>query len=115
MALDRAGDPDTAVFHYGAALDGGLEPDLRRECLHGLGSSLRAVGRYAEAVEVLQRGCQEYPGHPEFPVFLAMAEYNVGQAGQAVARLLELIADGASVGGYARAVREYAADLDAVW
>lgn len=113
MALDRAGDPRQAVVHYDAALGAGLDPDLRRECLHGLGSSLRAVGRYSEAVAVLRYGEQEYPDDPGFPVFLAMAEYNDGRCKEAVARLLRLVAG--STGGYEQAVLEYAEDLDRTW
>ena len=113
MALDRAGDPQQALVHYDAALSGELDHGLRRECLHGLGSSLRAVGRYSEAVAVLRYGKQVHPDDVEFPVFLAMAEYNDGRCKDAVTRLLRLVAG--RTGGYEPAVLEYAEDLDRTW
>jgi tetratricopeptide (TPR) repeat protein len=118
FSYDRAGDEAAAVTHYEAALAGELSPQLRRECLLGLGSTLRSLGRYVEAYEVLARGRDEFPKAGEFPVFLAMAAYNLDRSHEAVTMLLDTLANRSGdpdIGAYAEAIRQYAADLDRTW
>jgi tetratricopeptide (TPR) repeat protein len=118
FALDRAGDEVSAVRHYEAALAGELSPRLRRECLLGLGSTLRSLGRHVEAYDVLTQGREEFPAAGEFPVFMAMAAYNLGRSHEAVTLLLQALVSSSvdsDIQNYAAAIQQYAADLDRTW
>ena len=115
---DRAGEERQALLHYRAALATGLTPELRRECLHGLGSTLRTLGEYQEAYDVLALGAAQFPDRREFPVFQAMAAYNLGRCHEATSLLLTCLADTTNdpnVARYERAIRLYAQDLDRTW
>lgn len=118
FAHDRAGEERLAVSHYRAALSGHLEPSLRRECLLGLGSTLRTIGEYEQAHATLTQGRQEFPAADEFPVFLAMTCYNLGQHHEAMRLLLTSLADttgSTDLRAYDRAIRLYAGDLERQW
>jgi len=116
---DRLGLEAEAVPFYVRALDGsGLTAVERRGVLLGLGSTYRTLGRYAEAVDVLPRGVSEFPDDRAMAVFLAMAQYNAGEAKEAVAGLLTLLAETTAdpeIQRYRRAIELYAEDLDRVW
>ncbi|QUQ64731.1 tetratricopeptide repeat protein [Kutzneria sp. CA-103260] len=116
---DRLGLEGDAVPHYVRALDGdGLSAVERRGALLGLGSTYRTLGRYAEAVDVLSRGVREFPEDRALAVFLAMARYNTGDAKQAVAGLLTLLAETTTdpeIQRYRPAIELYAEDLDRIW
>ncbi|WP_433788880.1 tetratricopeptide repeat protein [Actinoplanes sp. CA-252034] len=84
----------------------------------GLGSTLRALGRDTEAAEVFAQGLARFPGDRPLRVFRAMLRYNTGDAREAVADLLRLLADttGAEdIRQYRRAISAYAEDLDRSW
>lgn len=116
---DALGLEREAVPFYVQALDGdGLTAVERRGATLGLGSTYRTLGQYAEAVNVLSAGALEYPADRALAVFLAMARYNLGDAKQAVAGLLDLLVDTSSdpeIQRYQRAIRLYAEDLDRIW
>lgn len=118
FACDRRGEEGAAVGHYRAALAGDLPVALRRECLLGLGSTLRALGRYRESYDVLAQGRAEFPSAAEFPVFQAMAAFNLHRHHEAMTLLLNTVADSVAepaIAGYAPAIRQYAADLHRIW
>ena len=60
---------------------------------HGLGSTYRAIGAYADAETTLRDGIRRFPNDPTFAPFLAMTLYNRGRAREAVALLLDLLLD----------------------
>jgi tetratricopeptide (TPR) repeat protein len=66
--------PRPSIF-YGRALSAGVGGDSRAGAYLGLGSSLRSVGEYERALEVLEQGVEEFPTSPALKVFLAMALY----------------------------------------
>ncbi|PLT46431.1 tetratricopeptide repeat protein [Paenibacillus sp. FSL W8-1187] len=116
---DSLGLEREAVPHYERALSLGLaEPGDDAGARLGLGSTLRTLGRYAEARQLLEASAQRYPERAEFRVFLAMALYNEGEAARAMELLLRELADSSSAAGvrdYAPAIRFYADKLDQVW
>lgn len=116
-SLDVRGMEREAISHYRLALDGGLSED-RGGAMLSLGSSLRAVGEYDEAVSVLRRGVSEFPGDRAMQVFLAMALYNVGGYEESVGILLENLAETTSdseIKSYEKAILFYSERLDEVW
>lgn len=116
---DALGLEREAVPFYERALDGdGLTAVERRGAMLGLGSTYRTLGQYIEAVNVLTAGVHEFPADRALAVFLAMAQYNVGDAKEAVSGLLTLLVDTTSdqeIRRYERAITMYAEDLDRVW
>jgi tetratricopeptide (TPR) repeat protein len=117
-AHDVLGLETEAVPFYEHALAGeGLSEEDRRGALLGYGSTLRGLGRYADAVEVFRRGVAEFPKDNALRTFSAMALYNVGEHHEAMRTLLELLAATSSDSGiqdYRRAIEHYAKDLDAI-
>jgi Flp pilus assembly protein TadD len=115
---DSLGLEDEAVPHYREAILGDLSDDELHGALLGLGSTLRALGRDAEAAEVFRQGLQRFPGDRPLRVFHAMLQYNTGNAREAVADLLTLLLESTSDGEtlrYRRALTAYAGDLDRSW
>jgi tetratricopeptide (TPR) repeat protein len=116
---DALGLEREAVPFYERALDGdGLSSVERRGAMLGLGSTYRTLGQYVEAVNVLTAGALEFPTDRALAVFLAMAQYNAGDAKEAVSGLLTLLVDTTSdqeIRRYERAITLYAEDLDRVW
>jgi tetratricopeptide (TPR) repeat protein len=116
---DSLGDEAAAVSYYVRALAGRLRTDEERiGAFLGLGSTYRALGRYAEADETLSDGIREFPEASELRVFLAMVQYNIGQSKLSVQTLLSLLASTSQdprILAYARAIRLYAEDIDRVW
>ena len=111
-AHDREGREAEAVPHYERALDLGLPAAERRRALVGLGSSLRNVGRAAEAVAVLRRGLRDFPDDAALTVFLALALRSAGEEREAFATLGRLAVEAADLGGYERAAAFYLDELD---
>ncbi|MER6944542.1 tetratricopeptide repeat protein [Nonomuraea sp. NPDC000554] len=103
-------EAEAVPFYERALADKGL--DDRLGAFTGLGSTLRVLGRYREALETFTRGLEEFPGDPGLRTFMAMALYNEGRAREAVGSLLKLLAESGQVGGYRRAVEYYAENLD---
>lgn len=115
---DALGLESAAVPHYRAAIALGL-PDEELEAAYlGLGSTFRALGRYAEADTTLADGRARFPGSNALAVFHAMALFNLGRPQQAFELLLVLLARTSGdegIRGYARAIEFYAQDITKSW
>lgn len=111
-AYDSAGHEAQAIPHYRRALELGLPDDYLPRVAVQLGSSLRNVGEYAEAVQILADACTKFPQHRALRAFLALAQLSSGQANQAVAELLDLLlTNPGAVEAYSRSLRYYADEL----
>lgn len=107
-----------AVPYYRAAIAGALPREQLRSAYLGLGSTYRALGRYAEAVRTLEEGLARFPDAAELEVFLAMALHNVGRSKQAVECLLRVLArtsSDAELQSYRAAILLYAQDIERSW
>lgn len=115
-ALDDGGLPAQAVPAYRAALRDGLREPHRHQALIGLGSSLRVLGRPAEAVSVLTQVVAERPESVAAHAFLALALLESGHGDQAVRLLVESLVAHAGADddrAYAPALLRIAGDLPA--
>lgn len=104
-----------AVGFYVRAIELGLTGEELAGALLGLGSTYRVLGQFEQSQETLQHGCEQFPERREFPVFLAMTNYNLGHAKEAVQALLQQLADTSSdpnLLAYRKALTFYAGDLD---
>jgi tetratricopeptide (TPR) repeat protein len=110
---DRAGREGEAIPKYEEALRLGVPDEVRRQAMLGLGSSLRNVGRLDDAVAVLEDACSRFPGDPALRAFRALALASAGRCEQALGDTLLLVAEEVELGGYERALREYAEELAA--
>ncbi len=115
---DRLGLEREAVPYYLKALSSGqLSAEDRLGALTGCGSTLRILGRYEEAVELLEGALAEFPGDGGLAAFLAMALYNVGRHHDSTSMLLRLVATSSTapnIKGYRAAIEYYAGDLDKI-
>jgi tetratricopeptide (TPR) repeat protein len=113
-ALDYQGREAEAVAPYRRAQSLGLSgPDLPRLYVQ-LGSTLRNVGEFQQAVEFLKEGRARFPDHAAIRAFYALALLSVGRYRESVVSLLEVIAthaDAIGLDGYERAVRAYTDEL----
>lgn len=115
---DKLGLEAEAVPFYERAISLGLESDDLHPALLGLGSTLRALGRYQEALRVLDRAVTEFPEDRALAVFRAMAQYNNGQAKEACETLLTQLVETTGdpqITSYRAALESYAEDLDRTW
>lgn len=111
-AHDFAGYEADAVPIYREAMELGLTDDILRRAYVQLGSSLRNVGQYDEAIQVLSEGLARFPDFSPLRIFRAFALYSSGQCKEAVVELLEaLLAHPDALGGYGRAVRYYTDEI----
>ncbi|HEY5892616.1 MAG TPA: tetratricopeptide repeat protein [Chthoniobacterales bacterium] len=114
-AHDRLGLEAEAIPYYVAAIEAGLDSCYLRGAYLGLGSSYRAMGLYEESLATLDDGLRHFPNAHELRVFQAMALYNLSRFHDAVASLLNVIADTSNdpeTRAYERAIRFYAKNLD---
>jgi len=113
-ALDFASREAEAAPVYEQAFSAGLNGEDLRHGLIQYGSTLRNLGRFDEAVAVLRRADEQFPGHDSVAAFLALALTSAGSCPEAVARLIVLALDrigGDDLGHYRHALRQYAAEL----
>jgi tetratricopeptide (TPR) repeat protein len=114
-ARDYIGQESAAEPLYRRALEMGLtEPSLGRAVIQ-LASTLRNLGRAAEAVTVLQDGFAHDPDHrlgDSARAFLALCLADSGDERAAVAVALDALAG--HLPEYSRSVRAYAAELIAL-
>ena len=115
---DNQGKEHEAVPHYVAAIDNGLSGEELRGALIGLGSTYRTLGEYQKSAEILQQGIDLFPDAKEFPIFMAMTQYNLGESKSAVSTLLTMllkVTDDEDIQRFKRAIALYAEDLDQTW
>ena len=115
---DAAGDEAAAVPFYERALALGLAGEERSGALLGLGSTYRALGRYADAERTLVQGMADFPDRLEFAAFWAITRYNQQACADAVRLLVQALAASSANPGiqrYRRALLFYADHLDEVW
>ncbi|MBL8161349.1 MAG: tetratricopeptide repeat protein [Anaerolineae bacterium] len=109
-AFDFAGQEAEAIPHYRRALAMGLDGDYLPRLYVQLGSSLRNVGAFDEAVALLDEGIARFPDMPALRVFRAYALESAGRSKAAITELLELAiryVQTPDMQGYARAIRYY--------
>ncbi|WP_426515550.1 tetratricopeptide repeat protein [Diaminobutyricibacter sp. McL0618] len=92
-SYDTAGEEETALGYYERAMDAGLEGDILRRCLLQYGSTLRALGRYDESLEALDRALALFPDSPSVRMWHALSLHAAGRSDAAVAELMELAID----------------------
>lgn len=93
LVLDNQGHEMQAIPFYQDALKRDLDKLHRVDAMVGLGSSLRVAGRIHESYEVLFEASKEFPHHTVVPVFLAMTLERMGNYGDAISTLLQVIAE----------------------
>ena len=118
-AHDVLGLEAEAAPYYERALasEPRLGPDDRYGALLGLGSTYRALGRYAESLSTLRRGLEEFPEDAALRTFLAMTLYNVGESREAVRTLLHVTAETSGdprIRAYRPAIAGWADNLDEI-
>ena len=92
-AYDTAGNEATARGFYERALARGLDGDLLRRCYVQYGSTLRNLGELALSAQNFARARRDFPDSPSLAVFEAISLHAAGRLDEAVASLLEVIAD----------------------
>jgi len=92
-AYDTAGQELTARSFYEQALQAGLTGDLLRRCYVQYGSTLRNLGEFAHSEDVFARARQDFPDSPSPAVFQAISLHASGRFDEAVASLLEVVAE----------------------
>lgn len=112
-AHDGRGEEAEAIPLYRRALEEGLSEADTADALLGLGSSLRNVRQFSEAVAVLEEGVRRFPQDAAMRSFLALARFAHGQRSEALTELLDLVVEYAPVHGYERALRYYREELSA--
>ncbi|MCA0335994.1 MAG: tetratricopeptide repeat protein [Actinobacteria bacterium] len=115
-AHDAAGEEETAVGHYEAAIAGGLREPLRHRCLVQLASSLRNLGRHDEALTRIEEASEADPTSIGTQMFRALIRHDAGDPTTALADLLTVLAEESSdadVAGYRRSLTAYARELSA--
>lgn len=117
-SYDVLGEEPKAIPYYQQAIRAGLDGDDLQECLVCLGSSLRYVGKYEEAVAILQKAEKSADDNYSAHVFLALAYYSDGQDDKAVELLLDLLlktTTDENILAYADALEYYKENLDETW
>lgn len=89
---DSAGDPEAAVPIYHAALDAGLREPLRHRAQLQLASSLRNLGRLAEAVAIVDDVTARHPESVGAAAFSALVHHDAGDPTGALRVLLGAVA-----------------------
>jgi predicted Zn-dependent protease len=111
-AHDSAGHEADAVEPYRRALELGLDPERATATRIQLASTLRNLGRSAEAVALLRDVVEARPDHRAARMFLSLALLSDDQPAEAVHVLLDLLlTDPGPPEAYRRSLRWYADDL----
>jgi tetratricopeptide (TPR) repeat protein len=88
---DRVGKERKAIPFYQKAIQQGLIGDELKSAYLGMGSSYRAIGRYAPANQTFRKGIKRFPEDNAMKVFYAMNLFNLKKYQQAMEILLNLI------------------------
>lgn len=92
-ALDAAGDERRAEGLYREALELGVTGERQRRCVVQLASTLTALCRASESLEVLAAARAEHPEWTEVAVFEALALHDAGLHDRAMSSLLRVVAE----------------------
>jgi tetratricopeptide (TPR) repeat protein len=117
-ACDGLGHEREAIPHYERAIALGLAGDDLQMAHVNLGSSHRAIGEYERAAALWRDGIARFPDNRALPVFLAMAQHNLGVHTTAMETLLRHLAETTTdpwITRYRRAILFYADKLDETW
>ena len=106
---DFLGSETEAITLYRLALDAGLDDRRRTQALIQLASSLRNVGEFEAAIQVLEDVEENDVTGDAHRAFLALALFDAGRPDQALRVALEALAKTLPL--YRRAVTGYAAVL----
>lgn len=110
LVLDNQGREAEAIPYYERALAGDLDRTHQIDAYIGLGSSLRVVGRIHESRQIMERALQQFPRHLALQVFYAFTLERIGNFGDALSLLLDVILESAkeeSIDAYRPALRYY--------
>ena len=111
---DALGKESDAVEPYKKALALGLKGKSREGLFVGLSSTLRCLGKYSEAIDVIDQARSEYPNEIVFSVFRALILNNLDRGDEAITSLLSTLLDTTNdlgVRQYDRALRFYSTRL----
>lgn len=111
---DYLGEEAQAIPLYRQALALGVPENLLPRLYLQLGSSLRNVGSHAEAVQLLGEAVANHPEHHALRMFYALALDSSERSHEAFLQTLYLVqrlVDPMHFDGYARAIRQYSAEL----
>jgi cyanophycin synthetase len=112
--LDAAGRETEAVPLYERALGLELREPYRHRCQMQLASSLRVLGRTAEALRVIEEAASHHPDSLGVAAFRAVVRHDAGDPSGALADLLTAVTATSAdpdVVLYRRAITAYASDL----
>lgn len=115
---DSLGEESAAVPYYVKAITSGLTPPYLQQAYIGLGSTYRALGRYAEAEQTLTAGLVRFPNHPVLQTFYSLTLHNLDRASESTELLIRTLLDTTAdrdILTYERALRFYAEHLDETW
>ena len=113
-AHDSAGRADEAIPHYERALEKGLPFDLQFRCRLQLASSLRNVGRVADAIGIFDDAISRAPDDAALRLFRAFALADAGREREALVDVIDLARtriDSLEIARYARSLENYNRDL----
>src|SRR4051794_22531507 len=113
-AKDAMGDEEGAIGLYEQALAGGLREPHRHRAQLQLASSLRVVGRTAEAQDLVADVLEARPHNTAALMLKALVQADLGQERQALADLIRATLEATTdvdTQAYPRALRAYADEL----
>ncbi|MDX1992822.1 MAG: tetratricopeptide repeat protein [bacterium] len=111
-AYDFAGREAEAVPHYRRAYELGVTDEYLLYYHIQLGSTLRNIGQFEEALELLRQGSERFPDDRAMRAFYALALFSAGRAGDALAEVLTITLDVPDFyPAYRRALRYYADEV----
>ena len=112
--LDWLGREGEALEPYERAAALGPPPDLQPQWALQYGSTLRNVGRTADAIRVLEEAVRRHPDYPALDLMLALSRLDAGEpalaAGDALRAVLKPDPDG-SIERYRRALTAYVEEV----
>lgn len=112
--LDYLGEEAQAVPLYEEAISFGLSEEYEVYAKLQLGSSLRSVGRFEEAVSLLRDSVSQYPGTAAMRMFLGLALHSNGQSSEALQVSLQALLqhlDSNDVERYRPALENYVQEI----
>lgn len=115
---DALGKEADAVEPYKQAIALGLQGKDRLQLFIGLSSTLRSLGRYPEALAVIDQACEEFPNELVTKVFRSLVLNNLDRSDEAIGALLNVLIDSTTdceVRAYARALEFYSTRLREVF